>query len=91
MKGYLDNDEATKNTIIDNWLHTGDIAYYDNDGQFFLVDRIKELIKVKGFQVAPAELEDLLRLHPSIQDVAVIGKFDHNVFTYGYKNSTFSS
>ena len=73
MKGYLDNDEATKNIIIDGWLHTGDIAYYDQEGHFFLVDRIKELIKVKGFQVAPAELEDLLRQHPQIEDVAVIG------------------
>merc|ERR1719411_1469343 len=57
MKGYLDNEEATQNTLKNGWLHTGDIAYYDDSGHFFIVDRIKELIKVKGFQVAPAELE----------------------------------
>lgn len=74
MKGYLDNEEATKNTIKDGgWLHSGDIGYYDEHGRFFIVDRLKELIKVKGYQVAPAELEDLLRNHPKVEDVAVIG------------------
>ena len=132
MKGYLDNEEATKETLIDGWLHSGDIgksqdqfsksdishiaytwqrsinnaklqfilsfsvyrfslqiailciliennfpfpyqAYYDDDQHFYIVDRLKELIKVKGFQVAPAELEDLLRQHPKVSDVAVIG------------------
>ena len=74
MKGYLDNPEATANTIKpDGWLHSGDIAYYDEMDRFFIVDRLKELIKVKGFQVPPAELEDLLRSHPDILDVGVIG------------------
>ena len=73
MKGYLNNTEATQSTIKDGWLHSGDIGYYDSEGHFFIVDRLKELIKVKGFQVAPAELEDLLRSHPKVQDVAVIG------------------
>jgi acyl-CoA synthetase (AMP-forming)/AMP-acid ligase II len=74
MKGYLNNEEATRNTIDgDNWLHTGDIGYYDDDQHFYIVDRLKELIKVKGFQVAPAELEELLRSHPDIADAAVIG------------------
>lgn len=73
MKGYLNNEEATKNTIEEGWLKTGDIAYYDKDHDFFVTDRLKELIKVKGFQVAPAELEALLRSHPDVEEAAVIG------------------
>ncbi|CAI4221754.1 unnamed protein product [Auanema sp. JU1783] len=73
MAGYLGRPDATKSTVIDNWLHTGDIGYVDNDGNLFIVDRLKELIKVKGLQVAPAELEDLLLSHPRIRDAAVIG------------------
>jgi len=73
MKGYFDNESATLATQKDGWLYSGDIGYYDDKGRFYIVDRLKELIKVKGFQVAPAELEDLLRLHDGIADVAVIG------------------
>jgi len=74
MKGYLNNDEATAATIDDDgWLHTGDVAHFDDDGFIFIVDRIKELIKYKGFQVPPAELEGLLLTHPAIADAAVIG------------------
>ena len=74
MKGYLNNENATKETIRDgNWLYSGDIAYYDESFRFYIVDRLKELIKVKGFQVAPAELEDLIRSHADVKDVAVIG------------------
>ncbi len=77
MKGYLENDEATRNTIDDEgWLHTGDVAEVDEDGHFFIVDRVKELIKYKGFQVPPAELEALLLTHPKIADAAVIGILD---------------
>lgn len=73
MKGYLNRPEATAATIdSENWLHTGDIGYADNDGHFFIVDRAKELIKYKGFQVPPAELEALLLTHPAIADAAVI-------------------
>ena len=73
MKGYLNNPEATARTIdSERWLHTGDIGYADEDGHFFIVDRMKELIKYKGFQVAPAELEAVLLSHPAIADAAVI-------------------
>ena len=73
MKGYLNNPEATARTIdTDGWLHTGDIGYADEDGHFFIVDRVKELIKYKGFQVAPAELEAVLLTHPAVADAAVI-------------------
>jgi acyl-CoA synthetase (AMP-forming)/AMP-acid ligase II len=74
MKGYLNNDAATKATIDDEgWLHTGDIGHVDAEGHLFVVDRLKELIKYKGFQVPPAELEALLLSHPAVADAAVIG------------------
>lgn len=74
MLGYHNNETATKDTVTsDGWLRTGDIGYHDEDGNFYITDRLKELIKVKGFQVAPAELEELLRMHPEIADAAVIG------------------
>ncbi|CAL7950498.1 unnamed protein product [Xylocopa violacea] len=74
MKGYFNNEEATKEAIVeDGWLKTGDIAYYDEDMDFFVTDRLKELIKVKGFQVPPAELEACLRMHPDVLEAAVIG------------------
>ena len=74
MTGYLNNDEATKATIDeDGWLHTGDVARIDEDGHMYIVDRVKELIKYKGFQVPPAELEALIVTHPAVADVAVIG------------------
>ncbi len=74
MKGYWRNPKATAETLTsDGWLKTGDIAYVDDQGMFHIVDRKKELIKVKGNQVAPAELEALLLEHPQIADAAVIG------------------
>jgi acyl-CoA synthetase (AMP-forming)/AMP-acid ligase II len=74
MKGYLGNAEATARTVdADGWLHTGDVGVVDDDGYLLVVDRLKELIKVKGFQVAPAELESLLLKHPRVADAAVIG------------------
>ncbi|HKY30870.1 MAG TPA: 4-coumarate--CoA ligase family protein [Pyrinomonadaceae bacterium] len=73
MKGYLNRPDATAETIdSEGWLHTGDIGYADPDGHFYIVDRAKELIKYKGFQVAPAELEAILLTHESIADAAVI-------------------
>ena len=74
MKGYFGNAEATAATKDDaGWLHTGDVATRDEDGHFYIVDRLKELVKYKGFQVPPAELEALLITHPEVADVAVIG------------------
>ncbi|CAK1543235.1 unnamed protein product [Leptosia nina] len=73
MKGYKDNPEANDATFADDWFRSGDVASSDAKGYIKIVDRIKELIKVKGFQVPPAELEAVLREHPSIKDAAVIG------------------
>ncbi|KAG2720171.1 hypothetical protein I3760_02G024500 [Carya illinoinensis] len=73
MKGYINDPEATKGTIDkEGWLHTGDVGLIDDDDELFIVDRLKELIKYKGFQVAPAELEALLLTHPNISDAAVV-------------------
>ncbi|MDU8926005.1 AMP-binding protein [Alisedimentitalea sp. MJ-SS2] len=74
MKGYWNNPEATAETLdSDGWLHTGDIVRFDEDGHMFVTDRLKELIKYKGFQVAPAEVEAALITHPNVADVGVIG------------------
>jgi acyl-CoA synthetase (AMP-forming)/AMP-acid ligase II len=73
MKGYLNQPEATAATIdADGWLHTGDVGYVDDVGDIYIVDRVKELIKYKGHQVAPAELEAILIGHPAVADAAVI-------------------
>jgi acyl-CoA synthetase (AMP-forming)/AMP-acid ligase II len=77
MKGYLNNPEATAAMIDkDGWLHTGDIGSADASGHFFVVDRVKELIKYKGMQIAPAELEAILLAHPAIADAAVVPMAD---------------
>jgi 4-coumarate--CoA ligase len=74
MKGYHRNPEATAATLdADGWLHTGDLAHFDADGYLYIADRLKELIKYKGFQVPPAELESLLLSHPAVADSAVVG------------------
>jgi acyl-CoA synthetase (AMP-forming)/AMP-acid ligase II len=73
MTGYLGNPGATAVTVDhDGWLHTGDIARFDGAGNLFIVDKVKELIKVNCFQVAPAELEAILRNHPAVKDAAVL-------------------
>lgn len=71
--GYLNNPKATAETYDkDGWLHTGDQGFIDDEGMLTITDRIKEMIKVKGIGVAPAELEDLLLGHPDVEDVAVM-------------------
>jgi acyl-CoA synthetase (AMP-forming)/AMP-acid ligase II len=73
MKGYLNRPDATAAMIdADGWLRTGDVGYADEDGDFFLVDRLKELIKFRAYQVAPAELEEVLLSHPAVADAAVV-------------------
>ena len=77
MVGYLGDDAATAETLDDDgFLHTGDIVTVDARGAFYVVDRLKELIKYHGYQVPPAELEALLLTHPAVQDAAVIGVAD---------------
>ncbi len=79
MKGYLNNERATADTITDDgWLRTGDIGHIDEDGHLFIVDRLKELIKYKGFQVPPAELEAVLLTHSAVGDAAVVGLPDED-------------
>ncbi|ULN49866.1 4-coumarate--CoA ligase family protein [Mycolicibacterium goodii] len=77
MAGYLNNERATRETIDDDgFLHTGDLARVDASGCVYIVDRLKELIKYKGYQVPPAELEAVLLTHPGVADAAVIGVRD---------------
>ena len=74
MKGYCGNPGATAAMIdSNNWLHTGDIGYYDEEDFFYVVDRLKELVKYKGMQIAPSELEHVLLTHEEVADAAVIG------------------
>jgi acyl-CoA synthetase (AMP-forming)/AMP-acid ligase II len=74
MKGYLNNPEATAAMVdAEGWLRTGDLGHMDADGHLYVVDRLKELIKYKGFQVPPAELEAVLLRHPDVTDAAVVG------------------
>ena len=73
MKGYFNNDQANKDSFSGDWFRTGDVVVTDEDGDIFIVDRIKDMIKVKGYQVSPTELEAEIRLAPGVADVAVIG------------------
>lgn len=80
MMGYYKNEQATRATFTsDGWLKTGDLGYYDDEGFFSVIDRLKELIKFKGYQVAPAELEAILINHPKIKDAGVVGLPDELV------------
>jgi len=77
MKGYWENPEATAGTVTeDGWLKTGDLVKANDDGYLWIVDRIKEMIKYKGHQIAPAELEEVLLSHPEVADCAVISSVD---------------
>jgi 4-coumarate--CoA ligase len=74
FSGYLNNIEATKETIdSDGWLHTGDIGHYDTNERIFITDRIKEMIKYRGWPVSPTEIEQFLLTHESVAEVAVVG------------------
>ena len=82
FKGYHNNPEGTKNALTeDGYLKTGDVGHQDENGNFYITDRVKELIKYKGFQVPPAELEGLLISHPKVNDVAVIGIYNEDQAT----------
>src|SRR5581483_483334 len=73
MVGYFERPDASRDTLTpDGWLRTGDVAYVDEGGNFFIVDRVKELIKHNAYQIAPAELEAALLSHPAVADAAVI-------------------
>lgn len=77
MLGYWENPEATKQTIDkDGWLHSGDLGYYDERGMLYVVDRLKELIKYKGYQVSPSEIEMVLLSQPAVKEAAVCGRSD---------------
>ncbi|KAH9833509.1 amp dependent CoA ligase [Rhodofomes roseus] len=75
-QGYLNNEQANKETFVDGWLNTGDEVIINDQGELFVIDRIKELLKVRGFQVAPAELEGFLLDHPDVSDVCVVSLLD---------------
>ncbi|WP_253789454.1 class I adenylate-forming enzyme family protein [Nocardia amikacinitolerans] len=73
MRGYLGRPEATARTIVDGWLHTGDVGYFDGDGYLVLVDRIKDMIIRGGENIYPKEIENVLHAHPDVLEAAVIG------------------
>ncbi|XP_014483122.1 PREDICTED: uncharacterized protein LOC106748773 [Dinoponera quadriceps] len=73
MNGYYNNPEATKRALdSDGWLHTGDLGYYDNDGEIFLVDRMSEFINYRSIKISPAEIEALIQQHPAVLQVSVV-------------------
>jgi 4-coumarate--CoA ligase len=76
FRGYYQNPKATQDSIANGWFRSGDIGYLDEGGNLFLTDRLKELIKYNGFQVAPAQLEGLLLGHEAVEDCAVVGVWD---------------
>lgn len=73
MRGYRNKPEQTKEVFVNGWLRSGDIGYYNENRVLYITDRLKELIKVKGFQVPPAELEEVIRSFPDVSDAGVIG------------------
>jgi long-chain acyl-CoA synthetase len=79
MNGYHDDPAATAETIVDGWLHTGDLGYRDVDGFYYIVDRIKDMIIRGGFNVYPREVEEVLYRHPAIREAAVLGRPDERL------------
>jgi long-chain acyl-CoA synthetase len=79
MTGYHDDAEATGQTLVDGWLHTGDLGYVDDDGFYYIVDRIKDMIIRGGFNVYPRELEEVLYRHPAVREAAVVGRPDERL------------
>ena len=79
MNGYHDDPVATSQTLVDGWLHTGDLGYVDDDGFYYIVDRIKDMIIRGGFNVYPRELEEVLYRHPAIREAAVVGRPDERL------------
>lgn len=79
MNGYHDDPAATAETIVDGWLHTGDLAYVDDDGFYYIVDRIKDMIIRGGFNVYPREVEEVLYTHPAVREAAVLGRPDERL------------
>ncbi len=73
MKGYYDKPEETANAVRDGWMYTGDVAYMDEDGYFYIVDRVKDMVNVSGFKVFTRELDDVIAKHPDVDLVASIG------------------
>ncbi|KAL7647320.1 UNVERIFIED_CONTAM: hypothetical protein RMT77_000915 [Armadillidium vulgare] len=73
MKGYLNNPEATKEVVEDGWYKTGDIAYYDEDKYFYVVERFKDLINFRGKKISPSSVENIVKMHKDVEDVGVIG------------------
>ncbi|HIW92593.1 MAG TPA: long-chain fatty acid--CoA ligase [Candidatus Corynebacterium avicola] len=79
MKGYHQNPEATAKAVRDGWFHTGDLGYRDEDGFFYIVDRLKDLILRGGYNVYPREIEEVLYSHPDVSEVAVVGRPDERL------------
>ena len=74
MRGYLDKPEDTARTLVDGWLHTGDVGYFDADGYLVLVDRVKDMIIRGGENIYPKEIENVLYTHPAVLEAAVVGR-----------------
>ncbi|NLI67505.1 MAG: long-chain fatty acid--CoA ligase, partial [Bacilli bacterium] len=92
MKGYWKNEKATKETIVDGWLRTGDLGYVDENGYLYIVDRIKEVIISGGANIYPREVEEVLSKHKGVKEVAVVGvpdeKWGESVVAYVVPNGT---
>lgn len=80
FRGYHNNQPATANALTaDGWFRTGDVGYQDRGGNLYITDRLKDLIKFKGFQVPPTEIEGVLHEHQLVDDVSVVGVFNHDI------------